>query len=188
MKIDRSLNLVIPLGDGGKARYVHSSPISVEVFEAHYAIIAKAFAGIYDSGLGITAGPRVAALILKTAAKQIGAESDYAALMNEVRRLTNVVTLDGGQWQTVPLHQAIEGKLLDPEEVSEVENAVAFFIIAWAMHKRDARRAILDGALRLWDGQLESSNCTEFTLSLKTSTPDASSGENNQAAASLQIF
>ena len=62
MHINRKLNLVIPIerADGSQI-FTHSTPISAEVFDKYFLVIAKTFSAIYSEGLGPLGGPRVAA-------------------------------------------------------------------------------------------------------------------------------
>lgn len=187
MKINRKLNLVIPVDRGDEGTiYVHSTPISREVFERYFLVISKTFAAIYTEGLGIAAGPRVASLLLRKVAEDMGGTDERAraaawedvqnGLMAEIKRLTNVVVSGHGGWTTLPFQEAVDRKMLDPDDASEVENALAFFTVASAMHKKSELPTILTGAASLWGGQIVSSNSTEFAASLPISTPDGNSG------------
>ena len=181
MKIDKKLNLVIPLErDDDTKIYVHSSPISMAVFETYYLVMAKTFSSIYNEGLGVTAGPRIAALVLKRVSENMGiweGESGVRnGLVNEMRRLTNVIAPGENGWQSIPLQEAINKNLIDEDELSEVENALTFFTVAYRLHRKAEREAILNGASRLWGGQIESLNSTEYMSSLQTSTTDVNFG------------
>lgn len=183
MKIDRkTLALVIPIEREDGARiYVHSVPISMQIFETYYLVMAKAFASIYNEGLGVTAGPRVAALVLRRVAENMGVWEGEGGvrngLMNEMRRLTNVVAPGQNGWETVPFHEAVKNGVIDEDEVSEVENALCFFSCAYRMHRKTEREPILEGASKLWGGQLESSDFTAFMRSLPTLMQGANTGE-----------
>lgn len=185
MKIDRKLNLVVPFERESGTIYVHAAPISREVFEKYFLVIAKTFAAVYSEGLSVMAGPRVAALLLKERAVAMGIWDGPTGvdrgLMSEVRRLSNVLAPDaakGGGWATVPLQDAVDHGYMDADESVEVENILTFFIVVSAMHKRAELAAVLDGASRLWGGQITSLNCTEYTASLPTSTVGANTGVN----------
>lgn len=195
-RLNRRLHLIVPIYRGEEETvwgYVHSAPISRATFESNFLVISKAFASIYNAGLGWTAGPRVAALLLRQAAEDTGMWDRIAAglpdvkngLMAEIRRLTNLVHIAEGGWQTMAWQSAVTQALVDEDEISEVENAVCFFTLASSMHRRTELQTILDGSLRLWGARVELSNVTEFASSLKTSTVAASSGEKKNPAASL---
>lgn len=137
-------------------------------------VFAKSFNTIYSGGLGIMSGPRVAAMVMKDAAKELGVwdgpEGAERGLVQEIRRLTSVIVLTEKGWEPIPLHEAITKGSLDESDAAEVENAVAFFTVVSHMHRKADRRQILEGALKLWGGRLESSSYTEFCASLSTST------------------
>lgn len=174
VQIDKKLNLVIPISKPSGEIYVHSTPIDLKTFKKFYLPISKAFSAIYSEGLNVIAGPRVAAMILEDVSRRSGLwegpEGVEAVLLTEIRRLTNVVAPSDHGWASTPLEIALSRKLLDEEEWSEVENALAFFTVVSAMHKRSELETVLGGAVRLWGAQLSSLNCTEYAGSLETST------------------
>ena len=182
MEINKKLNLVLPVGDA----YVHSTPISQEAFARYYLVLSKTFSKIYTEGLGIAAGPRVAFYLLQDVARDLGGDKDDAraisladvenGLVAEIVRLSNLVSLTSDGWKTVPLQEALDKGTLDEEDRDEVMNALTFFTVAWAMHRRTDRVAILASAMSLWGGRLESSNSTAFAASLPTSIETESSG------------
>lgn len=180
MKIDRKLNIVIPVERGDGVAYVHATPISREVFERYFLVISKAFAAIYNEGLGIMAGPAVAGLILKKVADDMGVWDGpggvQMGLVAEIRRLSNVICPGPNGWAMVPMQEAVDRNYFDADDVAEVENALAYFTVASSMHKKASLKAFLDGASELWGGQITSSSCTDFLNSLPTSTETASTG------------
>lgn len=183
-KIDRQLNLVIPIERGDGVRlYAHSTPIDLRIFDAHFAVIAKTFSEIYGEGLGLLAGPRVAAKILRRIAEGLnlwdtpaGQPSIRRDLFEEIRRLTNVFAPGEKGWEMLPLDSAAKSGVLDEEDVSEVENFAVFFTVIWRMHKKSDRKVIMEAAALRWGGELTSSNCTAYRDSLPTSTPAANTG------------
>lgn len=181
MKLDKRLNLIIPVErPDGSSIYVHSTPISRAVFERYFLLISKTFTAIYTQGLGITAGPRVAAMLLKRLAVEAGEwdgpEGVEAGLMAEIRRLTNVVAPGSNGWQTIPYQEAVDQKHLDEGDASEVENALVFFTVASSMHRKAELTGILEGISKLWGAQTDSLNSTEFANSLQTLTATDNSG------------
>lgn len=181
MQINRDLNLVIPIEqDGGATAYVYSIPISVSVFERYYMVFARAFNMIYTGGLGITSGPRVAAMIVKDTAKTLGVwdgpEGVERGLIQEIRRLTSVLVLTEKGWGPIPLHEAIANGSLNDRDASEVENAIVFFTVSWHMNRWEDRKkgtedkpSMLESAMKIWGGRLESSSYSEFCASLRIS-------------------
>lgn len=183
-KINRALHLVIPVEQADKTLYVHSTPIGREVFDTFYRVIAKTFARIYDDGLGIKAGPKVAAKTLKDVADELGTwDSDSpdavtvkGGLMNEIKRLTNVFVPGDKGWQMLPLEDAVRTGVIDEDDADDIENMLVFFSVISRMHKKGVREIILEGALMMWGGHVESLTCTGFRDSLPTSTAAASTG------------
>ena len=188
MEINAKLNLVVPLfrGDNPYA-FVHSMPLSRDTFEANYLLISKTFKSIHDEGLGVIAGPRVAHLLLREIAARNEMTDAYTALMNEIRRLSNVVIGSRDGWEVVPYHEAVTKKLLDDEDYSEVEGAIVFFIVASAMYRRLVLGTVLEGATGIWSAQTSSLNVTAFASSLPTSTKAASTGETSTPSVAVPV-
>lgn len=211
MKINRKLNLVIPiLGDpivekneDGSVKvdangnpvekdnvvgYVHAEPISKETFDAHYLVIAKTFGAIYGEGLGYSVGPRIAGRLLRTVATNMGAwdgpDGVEASLLRDVFQRANYVKANG---EIVPFEEAVVKKMLDEEDLSEVTNSLAFFTLASSMHLRADLPAVLAGAARFWGGRTTSSNSTEFAASLRTSNAGANTGATPESTSSLRF-
>jgi hypothetical protein len=186
LHIDKKLNLVVPIErDDGTVIYVHSEPLDNEVFERYFLVLSKAFAMIYAEGLTVIAGPRVAALVLKKVAMDMGAWEGEGGvdhgLMNEIRRLSNVIVPTPAGWQTMPLHNAKQDGTLTAEEVGEAEGQIAFFMLTSALNKRRQLLVIMAGVNRLWGAQTTLSNSTEYAASLRTLTEGANIGENEAA-------
>ena len=180
MKLNRKLNFVIPVeGDTGTL-YVHSMPLSREVFERYYVTIAQTFTKIYTQGITLVAGPRVAYMTLKEVAIENGVWEGplgvEQGLIAEINRLSNVIIPVDGGWASVPLHDAIQKGVLDQEDVDEVMGIVTFFIVASAMHKRTELPALLEYVAKTWTAQLSSLNSTEYQTFLRTSIATDSSG------------
>ena len=184
--IDRKLNLVIPVENGDQTSYVHSTPISRQVFEANFEAIGRTFSRIYGGGYGLMAGPRIAAMMLRKVAEDFGGDDPTAraaslalvesSLMNEVRRLSNWVAVGPSGWASIPYQEAVDKKLISEDDAAEVENALVFFTVASSMHKKSELPIILAGASKIWGARIELSNSTAFAASLRTSTEAASSG------------
>lgn len=171
LKVNRQLHLVIPITQGEKTLFVHSTPVSSEQFDTFFLVIAKTFSAIYAEGLGAVAGPRVAAKLLRRVAESLGEWEDVkVGLVDEIRRMTNVFAPTDKGWQMIPLDDAVTSKLIDKEDASEVENAIVFFTVTWLMHKRTDREEVVTAAASLWGARIDSLSCTAFLDSLRTST------------------
>ena len=181
MKIDRKLNLVIPIDlEDGTTVYAHSMAIGREVFESHFLVISKTFSAIYSEGLGAIAGPRVAGLMLKKCATDLGVWDGETGvqntLINEIHRLTNLLSPGERGWSVTPFQDAIDQHRLDPDDFAEVDNALVYFTVASSMHKKKDLAAVTDGALKLWGARASFLGCTEYANSLQTLTTVAPSG------------
>ena len=170
MRLDKALNLVIPIDNDDGRIYVHSTPVSREVFEKYFLAISKTFAAIYSEGLNVLAGPRVAALMLRQVSKDLDIDT---GLIDEIRRLSNVIVAG----KPVPLEVALNQGVLSAEDYHEAEGMIVFFICVSAMHKRSLVASILAEMCGLWASGTTLSNCTEYANSLPTSIETASSGE-----------
>lgn len=178
-KLNRRLNLVVPIETAGGTFYAHAAPIPTEQFAKYCRVLATTFAQIYKGGLGVVAGPRVAAMLLREVAQELDQlEAVETGLMTDLRRLTNILGETPSGWQTIPMEDALRNNLIDAEDVSEVENAVAFFTLAWHMHRKSERAAVLASAAVIWNAQLSPLSCTDYLVSLQTSkTTDASTSK-----------
>jgi hypothetical protein len=167
MKIDRKLNIVIPVETESKGLiYVHSTPISRDVFEQFYLELGKVFSQCFDAinqaHLALTA-PQLAYPALKTMAIKAGNwEEVKKGLINEIVRLTNVLVTGEKGWESIPLDLAIKREILDEDEESEVLSALTFFTAICRVAPKDLRMSFLEmaGSLRSWE--LTSLDSTEY--------------------------
>jgi hypothetical protein len=178
ISINKKLNLVLPLEtDNGKI-WIHSVPISREVFESNYLLLVRTLSDLYANGIGPSFAPRVARLRLKDTAKEMNDQEDISAnLMNEIHRLTNALMPSNGQWQTIPFIEVINRKLIDDQTIAEVENAIVYFTVASAVHLRNELQMAYQGLKNSWNAQTTLLNVTEYGNSLVTSTTKENIGE-----------
>lgn len=185
MQIDRKLNLVIPVERDKVTIYVHSTPISKEVFDNYFLVMAKAFSMMYSAGAIVA--PRIAHLSLRKVAIEMGqwegAEGVENGLLNEIRRLSNAIIPGPNGWQTIPYYEVIQKKLFTDEEIAEVEGAISFFILVSALHKKNQIASILDLMNGLWSTQTTLLNVTEYAASLPILTGTGNSGEKAASSA-----
>lgn len=183
MRIDKKLNLVIPIVDekDHEVAFVHSTPISEDVFDKYYLVISKTFAHLYGEGIGQIGGPRVADKILRDAAKDLKIwetpDGVQRGLMAEIYRLTNVMSVrkEGG-WGMTPYEVARNDGIVTKEDASEVEAAIIFFIVGSAMHRKSQIPFNVGVPLELLGARIESSDAMTFMNSLTTSTKAGNSG------------
>ena len=79
-------------------------------------------------------------------------------------------------WETLPWQTAKAAGKIDDGDAGELENAIVFFIVVSAIHKRRALEATLLAVAGLWSAQTSSLNVTEFQNSLPKLTGTDSSG------------
>ena len=192
VKLTEKLHLVVPLYrttfSEGKEQldtvyaYVHAAPVSREIFEAHYLLLARTFTEIHTAGLAEIAGPRIAAMMMRDVARKLGDEQGHRALMNEIRRLSNARVQTESGWEVMPFEDALNH--LDPDDASEAENAIVFFIAVSAMHRKTVTPGYLRGAAALWGAETTFSDFTAWNASQETSTAGARSASKKAAIAS----
>ena len=178
--IDAALNFVVPLyrDDGTLYAYVHSRPISAAAFDMSYRLLIRTFNNMLEEG---PVASRFADKFLRDAAGQLaGPKGDADAicqpLLNEIGRLSSVILSTKDGWQTIPLQQAIDGKLLDEGDATEAVNASVFFICVWHVSPKAQRGGLLQTGTELWGAQRSSLQPTEWIASLPTSTATAPIG------------
>lgn len=188
MHINDSLNLVLPIveDEKGVRVYAYHTPISREVFEANFVILSATLASLSSKGVHymMGVGPQIAALTLKDEARkeaesrglfdEEGKPSDITAvaLMNEFKRLTQVIVPTENGWETLPVDTALSRGFLDSEDWSEAESALTFFTCNFALARKGERRKIATATASVLMGSVTSSPLMEAVNSLPTLTPD----------------
>jgi hypothetical protein len=181
MKINQSLNLVIPIYDekDRAIAHVHSTPISAEVFDTYCLVIAKTYAQLITEGLGLVGGARIADKLLKKTAQDMGVWEGQTGvqngLMNQIYRLTNVIHLGERGWQSTP-YEIARQNVLTKDDVSEVEAAICYFILASLMMRKSQAKDLMGDAMKLWGAQIVSLNSTEYLSTLPVSTATVNTG------------
>jgi hypothetical protein len=185
MNITPDLKLVLPLREDAKGDpvlYAYHHPISREVFDANYRIIAATQAALFSKGLAYAAkaGPRVAALRLADEARRDAVErgdmdgngqyrdGGAQALLAEIKRLTMVLAPGAQGWDMLPVDAAIRAGHIDSEDWREAESAVVFFTVGFWMAKRSDRASMASGIAGVMGAQITSFNATDFIASLPT--------------------
>jgi hypothetical protein len=193
MKIDRKLNLVIPVEREDKTTlWVYVTPIRKEVFETYYLVLAKTFSQLTRNGLDPRSGPSVAALMLRDVATNTSRDTELnwwdgddgvggkAGLLAEMVRLSNCLVGTDDGWQTMPLQDAIGKGLVTDEEKGEVMNLLAFFTVSSLVAPRNDRPILINGMAAIYNLETTSLLFTEWGNSLKMRTAAVSSGESPQ--------
>jgi hypothetical protein len=194
--LNRRLNLVVKV-DGGRdplrgTLHVFAVPVARSVFDANFMIMCRAYAEIYRNSLGVIAGPKAAALLIKQEADVLGESAKGDMLLEEIRRLTNVLvpSVNGaGGYTMVDYGVAIRQGLIGEDDVADIEAAICFFTLASRVGPHFQLDAILEGLSLFWRAQTTSLTLTEYMRSLPTSTtgdaigPSAAETETVQASA-----
>lgn len=191
MKVDKRLNLTFDINDEhGALIHVHSTPVPYPVFKKFFMVASKAFSAMYQEGLSITGGPRVAGMVIRQVAEFMGQEMAKEVengFMAEIHRLTNVlVPMPHGGYDMMPLQDAYKAGLISEEDFDESEGQVTFFTLASHMHKRSTLLPILEQTADMWGQRITSLNVTEYMTSLKTSTEAANTGATTHAQVQQQ--
>jgi hypothetical protein len=187
MQVNRALNVIIPVDTPTGRIFVHSTPISRDLFERYWLVLSKTYSEFQRLQMMETA-PANAMRMLRRVARMVprddgtgnewdGVDGVANGLIPEMHRLTNVVrprpAAQGGGWEPVPLENAD----LDPDDLAEVESLLAFFTVISATPLRRRGRAEWERLIAdSLECQLTSSDCTEYSRSLATSSATASSG------------
>lgn len=188
--INKKLNLVLPVDTDSGRIWVHSVPISKEIFDSNYLLLTKTLAFLYANGVGPAFGPRIAKMALIDVAKEMDDETDISSnLLNEIYRITNVLMpTPNGPWQTVPLYEVKTKKLVDEQLIAEVENAIVYFTVASAVHLRSELQIALQGLKTNWNAETTSLNVTEYGNSLTTSTQTGTIGEKPRETPKVAVL
>jgi hypothetical protein len=171
MKLDKNLNLVVPIETEAGTVHVHSMPIRRETFEQFFLVLSKTLNSIYTEGLQNVIGPRIAALMLREQARNIGiSDEKLAELFDEIRRLSNAYVRTADGWQQVGLANCVLRGYLTEDEMREAEGFIVFFTCIWHIHRKHEVLSFLQPMKDLWDVQTTSLNATAYRDSLPTLT------------------
>ena len=189
MKINRDLNLVLTVDrDAGSPAQIHSTPISAAVFEQYFLTISSTYAAMVERGPTwvMQMGPRTALMMLKRVAEADkvweGPEGIEKGLLNEIWRLTNVLTPTETGWEMLPFEDAVRRKYLTEEDVATAKNAICFFSVVYAAIQPRAREASISAIFGLFGALVTSSNATDYMSSLPMPTQAVAIGEKARAS------
>lgn len=178
--LTNDLKLVVPVRDDVYAYHV---PISSEVFEANYRILAATKAQLASKGVyyQMDTGPRIAAMALRDEGKrdaeargdfdEAGKPKDAATpLINELKRLTTVLGPTASGWEPLPVDTAIHNGVIDADEWQEALSAIVFFTCHYALAKKAQRSEMASAVSSVLGASITSSSITEYASSLRKST------------------
>lgn len=186
MKIDRELNLVIPVETDSGTIHAHSAPLLEETFDYYFMTITRAYTAMIDQGGEWFArmGPLNATRMLKRVAEAdnnwTGPQGVENGLLAVIRQRTNILVCEDRQWVLVPLDEAVSRGFLNKREAKEVESAAVFFTVTSASERPAEAEQTLTFVFGLFGGEITSSTATDYRSSLPISTPDAATGETEK--------
>ncbi|CDY79480.1 hypothetical protein BGLT_02261 [Caballeronia glathei] len=167
--------------------YAHHTPVSREVFEANYRILAATKSALASKGSHylMSSGPRIAALTLRDEGKKDAAargsfdeqgrvvDEETPAFFAELKRLTMVLCPGQQGWDMLPIDAAIGAGKIDAEDWEEVASSLVFFTCHYAMARKADRETTANGTASLLGSSISSLAPTEFIASLPSWTPAA---------------
>ncbi len=191
MKINDNLDIILDIRsdeEGKPTLRLFHTPITRDVFELNYRLLSSVFSELWGQGSfhAMSAGPRIASMVLKDIAKR---QSDLSpeeyddqnnpavSFLNELKRLTMILAPGPSGWEKIPIQSAISKGIIDPEEWQEAESSLVFFTSAFHLARRSERESRTRILLGLLKGQSASSDSTEQTASLPTSTETGTSAK-----------
>ena len=188
MQVNDSLQVVVPVreNDSGPSVCAYHVPISREVFEANYRILAATKAQLASKGIyyQMDSGPRIAAMALRDEGKR-DAESrgdfddggkprdEAAPLLAEIKRLTTILVPSPDGWDMLPVDAAISQDKIDADEWQEALSALVFFTCHYALAKKRQRLEMANAMSSILSASITSSSLSEYVSSLPKSTPGA---------------
>lgn len=190
LTIDRKLNLVMPIDRGDSKIYVHAMPISTQVFEKYYLVLAKTFSAFAENGIIVTSAPSVAKLVLKQVSEETFRETGdnwwngddgvggRVGLIEEIIRLCNVI--DGDTVR--PLKDLMTSGLIDEDTASDLISLLIFFTVASRVPPKGDRERLIRGMASIYRLQALYLSAMDFLNSLKTSTSVDSTGKETVEA------
>ncbi len=179
MQINEAVNLVVPVGD----KQAFHVPVTREVFEANYRILAATKAALSSKGIyyQMDAGPKIAALTLRDEARKdaeergdtddngVGRDVMAKAILSEIKRLTTILCPSAAGFDMLPVDAAIQGGHIDADDWREAESAIVFFTCLYALSAKAMKTKTAEAVASILQGLTTSSSLSEFCDSLRTS-------------------
>lgn len=181
--INRRLNLVLPIERDGKTIYVHSIPISRDVYANYFTILAETVSEVFGRGFRAALAVRVAAMTLQKIATEQGIWEDSGSqvgvksgLLNEIRRLTTVIQPGPRGWDNMLLDDALKAGVFDEDEAAEVDSVIVFFTASsWILRPKEFQEMFAEAG-RPYGAFTTSSSATAFSAGLPTSSAPENTG------------
>lgn len=189
MRISKNLNIVIKVDTEKGEAFVHSSPISRDVFEKYYNELGQVFTdsmkGVDQAHMALSA-PQLAYPSLKSISKARGSwdgqDGVKNGLINEIIRLSNIVYAGDKGWETKPFHIALKDGILNEDDEAEVLSNLVFFTVVSKVAPKDLRTSFLEIVGQLRDWEFTSSDSTQYMTGLPTSTVEEVTKKKTKAS------
>ncbi len=190
--INDALHLVVPVGD----KQAFHVPISREVFEVNYRILAATKAALSSKGIyyQMDAGPRIASLTLLDEARKDAEERDNTddegqgrdtaarAILAEIKRLTTVLCPGPAGFDPLPVDAAIQGGHIDTDDWREAESSLVFFTCLYALAPKARRAETAEAVASILQASTTACSLSEYASSLPSLTTQ---GPSTKATSSL---
>jgi hypothetical protein len=185
MKIDRNLRLITPLEtQKNGVAHIYSMAIERVIFEQFYLELGKVYSQCFDSKNPehfILSAPQLAYPALKSISMKMGtweiknAEGIViggvkSGMINEIVRLSTVMINGNNGWESLPLHTAIQRKLIDEDEEAEVLSSLIFFTVVCRVAPTEIANYLLQASASMRNWVLTLSDSMEFMSGLPTLT------------------
>jgi hypothetical protein len=183
MAIDKRLNLVLEVErDDKTVCYVHSIPISRNLWKTHYTFLSMALNSLYADGFPPSTCARIVYQRMQEIAEK---EKDRfgdgpKALFAEIWRNTTVrVPTDQGYEHILFYDIMRNDKIFDADNVDEVQNFICFFTAGSWVHglSKKEREAFQNLLTKGFGVQITALSATEYMNSVQTSKPEENIGE-----------
>lgn len=182
MRIDDNLSVVFKVGD----RDAYHTPISREVFEANYRLIAATKAALFDTTdqALIMDGPILATLVLRDEGRRLAAkrgedgDGGAQALIQELSRLTMAI---GPDLELLP----ISASDVDADEWQEALAKLIFFTVNVALAPKSEKAKRAESVCAILNIAITSLSAEDWKTSLKMSTVPATPAK--KAASSVPV-
>lgn len=180
MRLNDAVNLVLPVGE----KQAFHVPLSREVFEANYRILAATKAALSSKGIyyQMDAGPRIAALTLLDEARKDaeergntddagqGRDTAGRAILGEIKRLTTIICEGTAGFDPLPVEAAISAGHIDADDWREAESALVFFTCLYSLAPKAAKTKTAEAVASILPGSITASSLSEYASSLQNST------------------
>ena len=188
MKINSDLKLAFPIRWTEKGEtlepliWAYHTPISREVFEANYRVIAGTYKTLFEKGSGfaVATAPIIGTLALRDVARAdaiangLALEGDPSTpLLAELKRLTMVIAPGAQGYDTVPVDVALTRNIIDADEWKETEASIVFFTCGSWMATRKSKDLMNSGLAFALQGSITSLSPMAFADGLVTSMKPA---------------